>query len=693
MMLHVFLVALALLGTANAQQEKASPNTDQTQRSINLSYHHLNDDPETARFHAMEALRYAHSENDKLKYALTLYSFADVYRRLGDLNTAKDSASTALRMCVELGARKEQAEGHELLATIYRSEAKHFKYIEELKKAAHIYNEDDKLLEYARTQNMIGVGFKNMADFDHALTHYLEALDILKKIDDTTEIARVYTNLGVLSKNAGNNEKALEYHRKSLDLYNALSDQIGIGNCFNNMGVVYKNMGNYELAIDWYREAIDIWKQTNDVLNHSRSLNNMGVVYALQERWEEALITYEEALEMRLSVMDLEAMPGLQFNIGEVHLNMGHYAQAERILTEALAAAESSNERLARLEIYKTFARLMSETNRYEEAFQFSKAYTELNDSIYGVEKIRIIEETESKYRLQAQEERAEQEAELRRVAEENAENAKARNEAIEQRNILLYIGIGGITILGLLLTLSVFRRYRQAKRSRMELEEKNRILQETLLSKEEKEILLREIHHRVKNNMQIISSLIRLQAGNMDDPQVNVALAETQNRIKSMALVHEELYQTKDLAKLDVKQYIQKLIDEIIRTYNINTKVTKIMEVDSLKLGIDSLIPIGLIINEVISNSLKYAFKQRDKGVITIRLSSNDHRLKLYLADDGKGADNFDPESFDSLGMDLIGALTDQLDGTYSLETENGFAYAFDFPDTTSKSSMPRPN
>ena len=146
-------------------------------------------------------------------------------------------------------------------------------------------------------------------------------------------------------------------------------------------------------------------------------------------------------------------------------------------------------------------------------------------------------------------------------------------------------------------------------------------------------------------------------------------------------------------MAKLDVKQYIQKLIDEIIRTYNINTKVTKIMEVDSLKLGIDSLIPIGLIINEVISNSLKYAFKQRDKGVITIRLSSNDHRLKLYLADDGKGADNFDPESFDSLGMDLIGALTDQLDGTYSLETENGFAYAFDFPDTTSKSSMPRPN
>src|SRR5690606_5099556 len=113
----------------------------------------------------------------------------------------------------------------------------------------------------------------------------------------------------------------------------------------------------------------------------------------------------------------------------------------------------------------------------------------------------------------------------------------------------------------------------RSARKSRRSMELKNKELQETLLSKEEKEVLLKEVHHRVKNNMQIITSLLRLQSVNIEDDYIQFFYTESQNRIKSMALVHEELYQTKDLAELDVKNYLEKLIDNLILNYSLHTK------------------------------------------------------------------------------------------------------------------------
>lgn len=194
-----------------------------------------------------------------------------------------------------------------------------------------------------------------------------------------------------------------------------------------------------------------------------------------------------------------------------------------------------------------------------------------------------------------------------------------------------------------------------------------------------EKEVLLREIHHRVKNNMQIISSLLNLQSGYTRDDRLFEAFRDCQNRIKSMALVHEKLYQSKDLASIDFKEYIHSLASSLFQSSRIDAgKVALKIDVGDVSLGSDHAVPCGLIINELVSNSLKHAFPGARKGEITIRLHPLDkNEIELLVSDDGVGI----PESIDfkatrSLGLRLVTILAEeQLNGKIMVEREGGTA------------------
>ncbi|MBU7025852.1 MAG: PAS domain S-box protein [Theionarchaea archaeon] len=185
-----------------------------------------------------------------------------------------------------------------------------------------------------------------------------------------------------------------------------------------------------------------------------------------------------------------------------------------------------------------------------------------------------------------------------------------------------------------------------------------------------EKEVLLREIHHRVKNNLQIISSLLSLQSRYIRESQYTEMFKESQNRVRSMALIHEKLYQSEDLAKIDFTEYIKPLVHELIRSYEVDPdKVAVRIQVDDVSLGVDTAIPCGLIINELVSNSLKHAFPDR-KGEIKIALHSVDGTIELTVSDNGVGIpDTIDFRNAETLGLRLVTILAeDQLDGDINL-------------------------
>ncbi len=198
-----------------------------------------------------------------------------------------------------------------------------------------------------------------------------------------------------------------------------------------------------------------------------------------------------------------------------------------------------------------------------------------------------------------------------------------------------------------------------------------------------EKEVLLKEVHHRVKNNLQIITTLLDLQFENIRDQHSLHALRESQDRIKAMALVHEKLYQSMDLASIDFAEYIEKLALFLFNSYAVDPEqVTLTVDVGHTPMEIDRAIPCGLIINELVSNALKYAFPAGRKGEITIRLRcGDDGRIQLTVADNGIGLPpGLDFRDTETLGLQLVNMLTKQLNGEITLLLKEGAAFTIRF-------------
>lgn len=198
-----------------------------------------------------------------------------------------------------------------------------------------------------------------------------------------------------------------------------------------------------------------------------------------------------------------------------------------------------------------------------------------------------------------------------------------------------------------------------------------------------EKEMLLKEIHHRVKNNMQVISSLFYIQSSITKDEKLKEILKEGQNRVKSIALVHEELYQSQDLNSINYSDYLQKISRNMFDSYQVNSSRIKLeLSHESVLITISKAVPCGLIINELLSNSLKHAFPGERKGTITISFSCTDHEYLLEYSDNGIGISNNDylihPTT---LGLELIKGLTKQLQGTVELNQRQGTTYRIKFP------------
>ncbi len=201
--------------------------------------------------------------------------------------------------------------------------------------------------------------------------------------------------------------------------------------------------------------------------------------------------------------------------------------------------------------------------------------------------------------------------------------------------------------------------------------------------SLKEKETLLHEIHHRVKNNMQVISSLLKLQASSIEDRQIKDILNESQSRVFAMSAVHETLHGSENLSEIDLKTYLSKVTSSIFQTYSVNPGKIKLnTSVEGISISINQASPLGLIINELISNSLKYAFSDQSKCEITVRTKKADNELELVVMDNGVGMPNeFDWRNSNTLGLKLVRTLVEnQLDGSIDLDSNNGTKFAIKF-------------
>jgi two-component sensor histidine kinase len=207
----------------------------------------------------------------------------------------------------------------------------------------------------------------------------------------------------------------------------------------------------------------------------------------------------------------------------------------------------------------------------------------------------------------------------------------------------------------------------------------------ELLRSLHEKEVLLKEVHHRVKNNLQVISSILSLQTAHVgDDKRILDLLRDSRDRIRSMSFIHESLYQNKDFSSIDLANYIEGLSRNLMMSYSLTGKIALETDLEPVHLVLDQAIPCGLILNELISNALKHAFPGGRSGAVSITLRSQAGQVSIGIADNGIGLpEGFVLEQDGNLGLELVRTLVEQLDGRITAEGGKGASYLLTFERT----------
>jgi len=290
--------------------------------------------------------------------------------------------------------------------------------------------------------------------------------------------------------------------------------------------------------------------------------------------------------------------------------------------------------------------------HQYNEALSTLEEYNNLKEKMRQNNNAFSLEELETKYQSEKKE------LEIKLLDEQN----KIKNSKIDSLYLTLSLGSLALFVLALL-SFYLFKLNTKINK------------QKTIISKalKDKEVLMREIHHRVKNNLQLISSLLTLQGRSINNETAIQAINEGKSRVRSMALIHQDLYNKENLTEICVKDYLEKLAFELFTTYNIdNDKIKLELDIQNLDIDVDTLVPLGLIINELITNSLKYAFPNNKSGKIEIKLFEKNKNLIFSIHDNGIGFD-IDMTKDNSFGTTLVSALTAQLEGEITINTNNG--------------------
>jgi two-component sensor histidine kinase len=339
--------------------------------------------------------------------------------------------------------------------------------------------------------------------------------------------------------------------------------------------------------------------------------------------------------------------------IGKVLSLTGKSEEALEYMEQVIDISEEIGAKKELRDAYNEISEIYTLKGDFQKALMFKDRYAELKDTLFSQQTKEIATNLEAKF----ESENKSKEIEILKRENQIQDLQLGRN-----RILIISFTIG--LVLALISVVIYARTNRERKKALELLQRQNENIKK---QKEEKEVLLKEIHHRVKNNLQVINSLIRLQCAYTDDQEALDLFDECQNRIISMALIHEKMYEAHDLSNINIQEYITELAQNLLRSYRLNQRIELDIDVELKTLTLDTLIPMGLLLNEMISNSLKHAFKEREEGQITVRMKRDEKGMfELLVGDNGVGLpEDFNFNSAHTLGMELIVTLTSQLEGS----------------------------
>ena len=493
---------------------------------------------------------------------------------------------------------------------------------------------------------------KKNGDLEQALQKDLSGLKIMEALNDKPGICDALTRVSEDLTRQNRLTEALEYAEKAIavaEKYNLKSEKFFVNFTAANVAMA---KGNYTQSLEYYKKALTICQeQKMGLATEADVRNGIGNAFKRLKNYPKALESYEKGLAVARAANYQNAIYTVIANLGEVNLLLGNYNEALNYQLETVKLQEANKDVSNLVENYNHVSTIYNKLGDYKTALNFKQKAYSLRDSITSVESDAKMSELLTQYETKKKEETI----------------ANQEDRISHQRNIQI-LSFGLVALLIGLLIFGLIS-YRNRSRTNKLLATKNA----------EIELLLKEVHHRVKNNLEVVSSLLALQSAQIDDPNTKEAMLEGQNRVNSIGIVHQKLYQGTNLGAIEMKDYVLNLSENILDSFGAENRVNLNLAMKTLDLDIDTAVPLGLIINELLTNTIKYAFPENNKGMITIKLEKqNNNILHLEVADNGIGKSQITQGT--GFGSQLITLLTRQLNGTMKEETHNGTTFIFDF-------------
>jgi len=669
---------------------------------------------------AMTYQSQAFAIGNKIKYlngiARSLVLKANVLRESGDKINSEKIYNLAINYATKLNLKNELAEAYSAIGQLYGNEGKDLdKKIAYNQKSLELYRQSGNKLEQGNSLKNLGDYFTIKGQPAYAVKLMDSSLAVYQSVN-FKELQGIYNNMCITYIELGNFSSALKYGLLADKTADELADSsLQKSSICNHLGLTYYYLRNDKKAFAYWTEARKIAERYNDAGYLQTIIANIATVLVRMKKINEGieLLKYmakkypptDTQMKLRIpyilfnSYYDMQkyaqaepyykVLVKFHHNLPEDDINQVYlyrsiirklvhdkkFEEADVYLKKHEKQASTQGNLMALSQLHRLWFDVDSALNKPWSAIAHYKEYKKLADSIFFNDKNKELAGLEIEYQTEKKD---------KDIALLNQKN-QLQKVRIQNDGRIRYLFMGGLVVAILFVGL-IYNRYRLKKQSNLVLELKQKEInaQNELLKKilGEKEWLLREIHHRVKNNLQIVISLLNTQSAYLDNADALVAIRNSQNRMHAMSLIHQKLYQSDNLAEIDMKWYIKELVDYMIECFSTDRKIQFTLETETIKLDVAQAVPLGLILNEAISNAIKYAFPEGRKGEVHISfLSFEDNMCVLKIADNGIGLpDNFNPKNSESLGMSLMTGLTEQLNGQIKMWNDNGLVLHVSF-------------
>ncbi len=476
---------------------------------------------------------------------------------------------------------------------------------------------------YARILSSLGNYYRNEGEYDEAQNYYELALKSRLEREDKLGIISSYQVLGNLFGIQGRHQKAKSYYIKSLSLVSEQNLSSRKAGLLTNLGVTYYKLSFLDSAEYFYQKALKLRKESGNIYSQTLLLNNLTALAFERKNYRQSIDYAEEGLVLAKEVGSPELLSSLYYNLSDGYKALGDYKRS----------------------------------------FEYYKLSDSIDYEITNTEKNAQLAELQVKFDTEKKD---------KEIAQQNLDLTRADTQKKQ-----LFAGIGLLILVAGFISWSLVRK----RRSNTRLQAQKSLIEKR---EQEKALLLRELHHRVKNNFQVVSSLLNLQYYEAESTGAAEAIKAGQTRVEAMSMIHRELYQGENDTALEMKDYVVHLIENAIYMYDFEPDAVDLqLEIDDSPLDVKYAIPLGIIINELITNAFKHAFQSVTKPALSVYLNmdAEAQKLTLKVGDNGPGIRENNEARASSFGLELIGDLMKQLKGKLTSNNEKGAEFTIVFP------------